>query len=259
MGSRGILRDRIIYSSSMNEESSVTPVSSRISWLNIPLAVLIAGVMVSSSIIYVGNEKSASVLNNAQQDVAAQASTPPTVDPATLVEANDPMLGNPKAKVTIVEFSDFQCPFCRAFYEDTYAQLKKEYIDTGKARLVFRDYPLPFHDAAEPSALAADCANEQGKFWQFHDTVFDEQAKKGSGTITYGVTELKQWARISGLDGAKFDQCLDSAKYDAEVTADAAAGSAAGVSGTPSFFINGKLLIGAQPFSSFKAAIDAEL
>jgi len=245
----------------MNEISSAsTPRPEHTpAWLSVPVAVLVAALMVSASILYVGSGDSASLLQAAKTP-APEGDAPVKIDdPDSLVESDDPVLGKADAPVTIVEFSDFQCPFCRRFWADTYTQLKEEYIDTGKVRLVFRDYPLPFHDAATPSALAANCANEQGKFWQYHDKMFIEQEKQGQGTVTYGATELKAWAQQLGLNTAQFNQCLDSKKYADEVAADTAAGSAAGVSGTPSFFVNGQLLVGAQPFASFKAIIDAEL
>ena len=232
-------------------------------WYNsIPLAILIAGIMISGSVIYIGGNKSASITGN-QQD--QQATPTPIEDPSKLITANDPILGDAKARVTIVEFSDFQCPYCRSFFIDTFSQLKKDYIDTGKVRLVFRDYPLPFHAAAKPAALASLCANDQGKFWQYHDKVFGEQQKREPNTsvvtktIDFSVTDLKTWATQLGLDTAKFNTCLDSAKYEAEVQADIVAGNEYGVSGTPSFFINGQLLVGAQPYSVFKQIIDQTL
>lgn len=191
----------------------------------------------------------------------AQATPTPVarVTDAVKLADNDPVLGKSSAKVTIVEFSDFQCPYCRKFYNEAYAQLKKEYIDTGKAKLIFRDYPLPFHDGAKPAAMAAQCANDQGKYWQFHDKMFEEQDKKGTGTVPFTTTDLKLWASQIGVNTTTFNQCLDSQKYATEVDADAQAGQTFGVDGTPSFFINGKLIVGAQPFSVFKAAIDEEL
>lgn len=228
---------------------------------SIPLAILVAAAMVSGSILYIGSGSlpSAQIGDSvAQEDQAAP--TPVVVkNPNDLFSKADAVIGSDKAKVTIVEFSDFQCPFCRVFFNDTYGQIKKEYIDTGKVRLVFRHYPLPFHDAARPSALAAACAQEQGKFWQMHDKMFAEQAKKGTGTVAYGVPELKAWAAQVGVNTSQFNSCLDSEKYASRVDTDTADGSKYGVSGTPSFFINGELLVGAQPFAQFKAAIDAAL
>lgn len=225
-------------------------------WLTAPVAILLGAVMVSATLMYTRTGGTAAIGGG----TAVATPTPVVIkDPSTLFGPTDPVLGNADAKVTIVEFSDFQCPFCRAFFTDAYAQIKTAYIDTGKAKLVYRDFPLSFHPASKPAALAAQCANDQGKFWEYHDKVFSEQEKLGQGTVTFGVPELKTWAAQIGLNMAQFNPCLDSAKHEADVAADTAAGTAAGVSGTPSFFINGKLVVGAQPFSVFKAAIDAAL
>lgn len=176
---------------------------------------------------------------------------PANVDRKALAD-DDPVKGKADAKVTIIEFSDFQCPFCARFWKDTLPQIQKEYIDTGKARLIYRDYPLGFHPNAKPAAIAAECADEQGKFWQLHDKIFQNQA-------ALSPESLKTWAKDVGLDVKKFDDCFDNQKTAAEVDKDFADGQAAGVQGTPAFFVNGRFISGAQPFSAFKAAIDAEL
>jgi len=222
--------------------------------LAIPVAILIAGMMISGSILYTGPSpaQQAAIGNDLTQEGPVVADIEGLAD-------DDPSLGEAAAPVTIVEFSDFQCPYCRQFYSDTYQQLKRAYVDTGLARIVYRDFPLDFHAAARPSALAAECADEQGRFWDYHDKIFDAQAVQGTGTISYGTTELKQWARDIGLNASQFDLCLDSEKYGDDVDADMEAGKQAGVSGTPSFFVNGRLLIGAQPFSAFEQLIEAEL
>jgi len=165
---------------------------------------------------------------------------------------DDPSIGSPDAPVTIIEFSDFQCPFCARFSLDTLPQLKENYISKGKVRMVFRDFPLGFHAQALPAAEAAECADEQGKFWEMHDKIFQNQG-------SLGTSSYKQWAKDLGLDSAKFDACLDSGKYANEVNKDLQDGQSAGVSGTPTFFINGKEVVGAQPFSVFQQVIDAEL
>lgn len=176
------------------------------------------------------------------------------VDKGTL-----PALGDQNAKVTIVEFSDFQCPFCRSFFTAAFPELKKEYIDTGKVALYYRHFPLDFHPSANISAQASECANEQGKFWQMHDKMYDEQGKQGTGTIQYTKDDLKKWAADLGLNTGSFNECLDSEKYKDKVAKDLTDGTAAGVSGTPTFFVNGTELVGAQPFSAFKAVIDQKL
>ncbi|MBI4159115.1 DsbA family protein [Candidatus Woesearchaeota archaeon] len=163
-----------------------------------------------------------------------------------------PVIGDKDAKVTIIEFSDFQCPFCGRFYEQTLPSLQKEYIDTGKVKLAFRHLPLSFHEYAMPAAEASECANEQGKFWEYHDKIFDNQ-----GLLSNEI--LSTWAKEVGLDADKFDKCMKDGKYKSEIQKDLSDASAYGASGTPTFFINGKILVGAQPFSAFKQVIDAEL
>jgi protein-disulfide isomerase len=174
---------------------------------------------------------------------------------------DDPVLGDANAKVTIIEFSDFQCPFCKRFFDDTAGQIKTNYIDTGKVKLVYRDFPLSFHQNAEIAAEAANCALEQGKYWEYHDTLFTKGSGDGTGL---DAQSLKQYAADLKLDTAKFNQCLDASKYKNEIQKDATDGSNAGVSGTPSFFIGSPQkgyvqLVGAQPYSVFKQAIDQEL
>ncbi|MBM3232671.1 DsbA family protein [Candidatus Pacearchaeota archaeon] len=191
---------------------------------------------------------------------------PPVYAQATVDD--DPVVGSKDAKVTIIEFSDYQCPFCRKFWTETYQQLKKDYVDTGKVKLVFRDYPLPFHASAEVSAEAANCVREKGgdeAYFKMHDKIFSEGNKldggdplKGpvKGTAQYGAAELKKWAKEIGYE---VDSCIGSGKYSDEISKDMSDGSAAGVEGTPAFFINGKLISGAQPYSAFKSAIDSAL
>ena len=163
----------------------------------------------------------------------------------------DYVKGDENAPVTIIEYSDFECPFCGRFFEQTLPQIEENYIDTGKVKLIYRDFPLGFHANAQKAAEAAECAGEQGKYWEMHDTLYE--------TGALSIANLKQHAKDLGLDSTQFDSCLDSGKYATEVTDDMAKGQAAGVSGTPSFTINGKLLVGAQPYATFAQMIDAEL
>jgi protein-disulfide isomerase len=159
--------------------------------------------------------------------------------------------------VTIVEFSDFECPFCARFYTDTLPELTKEYIDSGEIAFYYRHCPLSFHPQAVPSALASECANDQGKFWEMHDKIFDENnaGKLGSATDeTY-----KGYAADLGLNADQFNSCFDDKTHQSKVDEDFAAGNEVGVSGTPTFYINGRQLVGAQPFTAFKAVIDEEL
>ncbi|HLF53928.1 MAG TPA: DsbA family protein [Candidatus Nanoarchaeia archaeon] len=174
-----------------------------------------------------------------------------------------PVLGEKNAQVTIVEFSDYQCPFCRKFWQETLPSIKKDYIDSGKVKLVYMDFPLGFHPGAVPYAEAARCAGEKGDdaYYKMHDKIFEEQNKLDGGsvrsTIEYtGDEALKKWAKDIGYD---IGACLDSGRYADAVQEDLSYGSSLGVQGTPGFFINGQMVSGAQPYSVFKQIIDAEL
>jgi protein-disulfide isomerase len=168
---------------------------------------------------------------------------------------DDPAKGSKDAPVVIVEFSDFQCPYCKRFFDQTLPQLENEYIKTGKVYFVYRDFPLNFHQYAKEAAEAANCAKEQGKFWEYHDLLFENQQTWTS----VGISELKKYAADLGLDTNKFDSCLDSGKYASEVQKDFQDGLSYGVGGTPTFFINGIKIVGAQPYSVFKQIIDQQL
>lgn len=160
--------------------------------------------------------------------------------------------GNPNAKVTIVEFSDFECPYCGRFFKETLPSIEKDYIKTNKVKYVFYNYPLPFHQNAQKASEAAECAGDQGKFWEMHDALYADQTK-------LAVADLKKTAAGLGLDMTKFNSCLDGSTKKDIVAADLALGQSVGVNGTPAFFVNGKLLSGALPYDSFKQVIDAEL
>lgn len=176
---------------------------------------------------------------------------------------DDPAMGDKNAEVVVIEFSDFQCPFCRRSYTDTVQQLKKDYVDTGKVLFVYRDFPLSsIHPAANPAALAAECADEQGKFWEYHNKIFDEQNKQGQGTVQFSSEDLKKWAIDIGLNTNTFNSCLDSEKYQNEVDKDFQDGVNAGVSGTPTFYIGNSKdgytqIVGAQPYTVIKQVIDS--
>lgn len=160
--------------------------------------------------------------------------------------------GKETAKVTMVEFSDFQCPYCGRYSSETFPKIDKEYIQTGKVRYVFHHYPLPFHQNAQKAAEATECAADQGKFWEMHDRLFVDQEK-------LAVADLKQYATTLNLRTSDFNACLDSGKYQNKVQDDLKLGQSVGVNGTPAFFINGRLVSGAQPFESFKQIIEEEL
>jgi protein-disulfide isomerase len=164
-------------------------------------------------------------------------------------DAGAPAKGPKDAPVTIIEFSDYQCPFC-ARVEPALKEAFKTFGD--KIRLVYRQFPLGFHANAEKAAEASLCANDQGKFWEMHDAMFADQH-------ALGVDKLKATAARLGLNADQFDKCLDSGKYKAQVQKDVADGTAVGVQGTPTLFINGRVISGAVPFSEIKRVIDDEL
>jgi|SoiMethySBSTD1v2_1073268.scaffolds.fasta_scaffold03480_14 protein-disulfide isomerase len=157
--------------------------------------------------------------------------------------------GGSSAPVTIVEFSDFQCPYCSRA-ETVVDEVMKKYGD--KVRLVYRDYPLSFHPNAENAAMASECAEEQGKYWEMHKAMFANQQK-------LGAPELIETAGGLGLDKDKFKTCLDSGKFRPEVQKDFQDGQKVGVTGTPTFFINGVMIVGARDVASFSDIIDREL
>ena len=167
----------------------------------------------------------------------------------SVASANHPSSSARSAPVTIIEFSDFQCPFCRAA-ESTLKQVRQKYGD--QVKLVYMDFPLGFHPHAMDAARAARCAADQDKFWQFHDALFLDQKK-------LDPVNLKQTAAKVGLDHDKFDSCFASDKHDVGIRKDMAQGNSLGVTGTPTFFINGRELVGAQPPPKFDEVIDEEL
>lgn len=181
---------------------------------------------------------------------------------------DDPILGDKNAPVTLVEFSDYECPFCKKYFSETYPQIKREYIDTGKVKLIFRDLPLPFHDPmATKEAIAANCAREQGGdivYFKYHDEIFKRTTSNGNGLA---IDDLYTIASDLALNSGNFKICLDSNKYKDEVSEDLSDASKYGASGTPTFFIgksigpeiNGTKLVGAQPYSAFKIIIDQQL
>ncbi len=164
---------------------------------------------------------------------------------------DDPMLGPKDAAITIIEFSDYECPYCRKWHTETFARLLKTF--PGQIRFVYRDFPLSnIHPNAAPAAQAANCAGEQGKYWEYSEKLF-------SGQYGLGSQAYRQYASDLGLDAAAFDECVSSGRYQEEVTADLEWAANLGVRSTPTFFINGIPLVGAQPFEVFKQVIEKEL
>lgn len=188
-----------------------------------------------------------------------QASEPsiPSVQDINL-DQDDPVLGKQNAKIAIVEFSDYQCPFCKRYHTQTFPKLKAQYIDTGKIQYIFKDYPLPFHDQAKGAARAANCIGKGANYWKMNDELFANQASLGSELYKSLAVKLK-------VNAKNFEACLKSDNSMKEIEKDIAYAGIIGISGTPSFFIGrlqegkivaAKMISGAQPFSSFAEAID---
>jgi protein-disulfide isomerase len=196
-----------------------------------------------------------------QQTAAAQPQPAPTSDKVKMsVAPGWYSLGRDDAPVTVVEFADYQCPFCRKFHSDTFAEIKKNYIDTGKVRYVSRDLPLDFHPNAPGAAVAARCAGEQHKFWEMRDMMVVNAADLTTPSL------IKYGQQIN-LDMTAFGLCLNDKKYTAAIQKDVADANTMGISGTPSFVvgktakdeINGVRIVGAVPYSVFDTAIKNQL
>ncbi|HJX09621.1 MAG TPA: DsbA family protein [Candidatus Binatia bacterium] len=165
-----------------------------------------------------------------------------------------PSRGSAKAPVTLIEFSDFRCSFCRKFWQTTLPLLDKKYISTGKVKFIYRHFAV-LGKPSEVAAQAAECAGEQGKFWEYHDKLF---ASAGS-PLAFTDGKLKSYAKELGLKSQVFNQCVDSGKHLKKVEGETAIGAFLGARGTPAFFLNGQMLVGAQPFEVFESLIEEEL
>lgn len=184
-------------------------------------------------------------------DPTAAQPAAPAQDPRPVDASRDHIWGNEDAAVTLIEYSDFECPFCGRHY-GTLKQIKEAY--PNDVRVVFRHFPLSFHQEAQKAAEASECAADQGKFWEMYDVIFEANL---AGTMD--VDSWKKAALDLGLDTAKFNKCLDSGEKAARVAEDLNEGQLAGVEGTPATFVNGELVSGAMPFESFKSIIDSQL
>jgi len=213
------------------------------------------------------------IITNAEDvigPIQTQQSTqsPLSTNPSSVISISlddDPIKGNLNAPITIVEFSDFQCPFCARFHSTTLPQLEANYIDSGKVKFVYRDFPIQgIHPNAVLAALASECADDQGMFWEYHDLVFENQKKWQSLSGRIVVDTFEQYALELGLSTSDFNTCVESAKYIDEVTKDYQDGVSYGVTGTPGFFVgNDELgyvkIIGAQQYQVFERVIEAQI
>ena len=200
-----------------------------------------------------GGTKTATTNKNSNTNsavAAANTNTTPASPIEVKVASTDHIRGNKNAKVTLVEFSDFQCPYCKQFNTVT-DQVLTDYKD--KVRVVFKNYPLTtIHTMAQKAAEAAECAADQNKYWEMHDQLFENQS-------SLSIENFKLWAKELGLKEKTFNACLDDGKKAAKVTADQTYGDSIGVSGTPTSFVNGNIISGAQSYEYVKTLIDQEL
>lgn len=248
-------------------------------FISTPVAILIGSVIISLAILINGGVirfkgSTAGSANTAQatqqlpsqpNQQAPQVVPEEDTGPVKVSIDDEPVLGNKNAPVTLVEFVDYECPFCKRFFDQTLPDIKKSYIDTGKVKLVMRDFPLSFHQNAHKESQAALCARDQGGdsiYFKYHDEIFKRTTSNGTGLA---LDQLPKIASDIGIDGNKLQGCLDSEKYKVKVDQDIAEGTKAGVNGTPSFFvgkstsgneIEGQIIVGAQPFSAFQPTID---
>ena len=251
---------QIIMEESKNAGVNVT--------INTPTAIVIAGAFIALAIYMSNTPATTTNPNTAGAQTGVTPQTTPTVSQVSLDD--DPVLGNPDAPVTIVEFSDYECPFCKRHFENSFPQLKAEYIDTGKVKLVFRDLPLTFHDPlATTEAMAASCAREQGgdeAYYKYHHAIFEATTSNGNGLTTEKLYEL---ASDIGLNKDAIKTCVDSDKYREEIQADIQGAQVAGATATPTFFIGPSTdtglieatrVVGAQPYEAIiKPAIEKAL
>lgn len=252
----------------MNKDKSLIP------------AILVAAVLISGSLVFAGlhfsdfnsedfrkavrTEITAYVQDQQKAYEEAVAKQQAQQEEKTTVEGDftgeGAMIGQENAPVTIVEFSEFQCPYCRVFINEAYQDIKKNFIETGKAKLVFRHLPLSFHPDAYGAAMAAECAREQGgdkTFFTMHDKIFGGQS--GNGTNPIPTDTLYAYAKEMKLDTTKFEKCVTDETYKDLIEADVAAAKEAGINGTPGFIINGTIVSGARPYAYFETIINEAL
>lgn len=184
---------------------------------------------------------------------AILAAQPLSVEEVLAALGKGPILGPANARVSIAEFSDFHCSFCKKFWLNTLPKLKETYIKQGKVRFMYRHFAI-LGIFSEQAAIAAECAGEQRKFWEYHDKLFANQ-----GGLAFTDSKLKQYTQELKMDVGKFSECLDSGKYRRKVEGETAVAASLGARGTPTFFVNSQLLVGAQPFDVFQKVIEKEL
>lgn len=243
-----------------------TPVAILIGSFIIAIAILINGGIIKFKGTKTSTPTQAAQLPSQPTQQAPQAAAPTQPSGPVKVDLADaPVLGNKDAPVTLIEFSDYECPFCKRSYDQLLPDLKKNYIETGKMKLVYRNLPLPFHQNAHKEAEAALCARDQGGdsvYFKYHDKIFTKTTSNGTGLA---LDQLPTIAQDLGLNISQFQSCLDTGKYKDYVDKDIAYATKVGANGTPTWFIgksssngtiDGQIIVGAQPLSAFQPTID---
>jgi protein-disulfide isomerase len=219
--------------------------------------------MLTNKVMYLEQAAKNPQANTAANAADNQQPIDTPVPPPQIVKVDAgslPVKGDKNAKLTIVEFSDFQCPFCKQYFDQTDAQIQEKYVKTGKAKFTYRHYPLTtIHPNAQIAAEASECANEQDAFWKFHDLLFQNQDTWSQQSATDVINSFVDYAGQAGINADQFRSCVEAHKYKKKVDDDAAAGAQVQVDGTPAFFVNGYRLTGAQPFSEFEKVIEEQL
>lgn len=247
--------------------------------LGIPIAIVVSGLFVSVALYFglqgfppLGGQAlgtaSGTETGSTAGVVATQIPQPTQPSNTKISVDDDPVLGNPDAPVTVIEFSDYECPFCKRSFDDMLVKLKAEYVATGKVKMVLRDFPLSFHEPkATEEAVAANCAREQGGdsvYVAYHNKIFAYALSNGAGTSK----SLSDIAVEIGIDRTKFESCIANNDYEAEVQKDISDGNAAFVGGTPTYYvgksspdgiIDAQIIVGAVPYESIKPVIESYL
>ena len=211
----------------------------------LPVSIIISGLLIVGALVYQPGVNKAG-----KNSLASKTGDPRT---ATLEIGASPVLGQTEAPVTMIVYGDYQCPFCKDQADKVELRLRKEYVETGKLKIVFKHFPLEsIHPYARPSAIAANCAFAQGKFWEYHDELYKNQANLDK-------INFKTLAGSLGLNTETFSTCLKDPKVNETVTQDLESGIALGIKGTPASFIDNVYVEGAYPYNSFKDIIDGQL
>ncbi len=225
----------------------------------LPASILIAGVLIAGSVIYSAGKGAPNPTPPPSTGNNQQAAAPANLTEALKIGNRDVILGDPKAPVTLIEYGDYQCPFCGKMFSQVEPQLREEYIKTGKVKMVYRNFQFLGTESTNAGA-SAECAKDQGKFWAYHDELYKAEiadGKENSGNLNRAL--FVSLAGKAGLDANAFASCYDSNKYVAQVEKDKNDAGAIGVNSTPTNYINGQMVQGAQPYSAFKSVIDIAL